>query len=368
MKVIGLTVLAKLAVFGVILLGSFFFQFQTQYFNTNFICHRDEAPGLSTRFTTWDAQYYLFLAEKSYAAEPTSHGFYPLFPFLIRVFNFMFLNHTWMTGLFLSTVLTVIAMVYFFRLTEKLYDEEIAWTACVLLLAFPTSFFIGLVYSESIFLALAAAFFYYSEEKKEIPGMVCAFLLPFSRPVGILILIPALAAMAINRKKEGVGFRGFLIPLSLIAGFLGYLCLMNLETGNPFAAFVSQARFPGNNSVGNLFHPIDWIWNNFITGNFTLNQMGRGLLDRLAFVGFLTVIFLGWRRLNLPLLVYALALGLVGLLSINLWGYIRYVVVVFPLFILAALKLKGNREYYLAFCLPLQMFFVLLYSLDYWVA
>src|SRR5262245_12428992 len=50
----------------------------------NFHWPLEQPPTGATRFATWDAQHYLFLATEGYHAGQRSITFFPLFPWLIR--------------------------------------------------------------------------------------------------------------------------------------------------------------------------------------------------------------------------------------------------------------------------------------------
>jgi hypothetical protein len=261
-------------------------------------------------------------------------------------------------------------MVFLYLLVRKTHDEKTAFAACVLLLAFPSGFFVGLVYTESLFLMLTCALFYYSLEKKTVLAFICAFLLPLTRLTGIFVLAPVLADLVLNSdfKKKPFTTRQWIVPLGFMLGLAAYFLIMRITTGDYFAGFESQTHFASGYSFAHVLHPLAWISHNFFEVQYSFNQFTTSALNRLLFVLFIVGLVFGWKRLSVPFWVYSLLLGLIPALSDNLTSYLRYGIVVFPLFILAALKLKDKMDYYLWIALPLQMFLALLYSLNEWVA
>jgi len=76
-----------------------------------------------------------------------------------------------------------------------------------------------------------------------------------------------------------------------------------------------------------------------------------------------------YRAVEKDLFIYTLVLGIVPALLSDLMSYIRYVDVLFPLFILAALKIKTGpmEKILLVGCFLAQAFFLIAHSLNYWV-
>src|SRR5260221_9817878 len=109
-KVIKITAVMKSALLALMYLGYHFLPFNIQNYQLNSIGSAPPIDFLAT-FRTWDAQHYLFLAEHGYAPQQMSNVFYPLFPFLIGIFSFLFFNHTLVSALVLSHVFTFVAII-----------------------------------------------------------------------------------------------------------------------------------------------------------------------------------------------------------------------------------------------------------------
>ncbi len=368
-KVVKITAMAKASILALIYLGYHFLPFNTQNYQLNSMGSPPPVDFWAT-LRTWDAQHYLFLADHGYAPEQMSNAFYPLFPFLIYVSRFYFLNNSLVAGLVLSHLFTFAAIYYLYRFTHKKYGESAAYYSCLFLLVFPASFYLGLVYTESLFLALATALFYYAGENRIWPAVLCAILLSMTRPTGLLILAPVLGGLYFKEYFKGRSFRftKWILPVGFLAGYGLYLETMKLLTGDFFAAAHSEKFFLTNYSTAHLFHPVDWFVNNFIKTDFSITGLHSGILNRLLFAGYMGTLISARKKLSPSLFLYALVLGLVPALSGDFASYMRYLVVLFPLFIFLAVKFEDKTEYYLLACLPIQALFTLAHSLYYWVA
>ncbi|MBU5637957.1 glycosyltransferase family 39 protein [Geomonas sp. Red69] len=369
-KLTIITVLTKAVILAVIWAGYYLVPFNVPAHYANFIYPIGEPVSLASAFKTWDANHYLYLADAWYSPYHISNAFYPLFPFLVRVVGSLTFGNNLVAGLILSTTFTVLSMVYLFRLIGKTHGEEVAYRSCLMLLAFPTSFYLGLVYTESLFLMLALMLLYYLRENKTTPSFICAFLLPLTRPTGILVIVPALAAiLPCLRAKESFELKKLLTPAGFVAGYGTYLLLMDLSTGDPFAGFDAQKVFLANNSLLNLLHPIDWFLNNFVYLDFTLNGFSTSILNRVFFVFYAVVAVLSYKKLDKTMFAYLLVMGLVPAMTGSLTSYMRYVAMAFPLFVYLAIKLRGRMAYcYLIPCALVQVVFVLVHASSRWIA
>lgn len=142
-KLVLIILLFKITIFLVIFLGYIFLPFNGYCYRANFTYPAGEEIGLGTAFKTWDAQHYLFLAEKGYSPDQMSNAFSPLYPFLIKMFRPLLFNNSLAAGLALSNLFSMIATIFFYVFVRdqlKLPDTA-AFNSSLLLLAFPTGSF-----------------------------------------------------------------------------------------------------------------------------------------------------------------------------------------------------------------------------------
>ena len=363
----GLT--SKICIFLIIYLSANLLPFSKYFHDSNFLYPPDDGINISSTFKTWDAQHYLFLAEKGYAPRQESNRFFPLFPMLIAAAKPIFLNNTLIAALFLSNLFFFIALYYFYMFTKRTFDPETAFIASLFLMAFPTAFYTSLVYTESLFLMLTMIFFYYLYEKKLTPALLAAFLLPLARPQGILILLPYMAYMLYENGAFVLKFsKEYLIGLAFIAGLLAYLMFMQHTTGSAFSGIAAANDNIMHASIMNVIDPVGWFMRNFINVKYYIHDFPCSIIDRLFFLAYVLLIYPAYKRMDKTMFTYMLILGLVPALSGNLMSYTRYVFEVFPMFIVLALIFKEKHYHVTVPLIALQTLFLIMHCLNFWMS
>ena len=224
---------------------------------------------------------------------------------------------------------------------------------------FPTTLFLGAVYSESLYLLLSLAAFLLAERGRFWGAGIAGGLAALTRPVG-LALIPALAILAWRspqrrRALAGVG----VIP----ALFSLYPLLLWLWIGHPLAFLAAQKG----------------IWRRHLSawgplGGFVEGIEQHAVKDLLVAVALVALAVVAWKLLGAAYGVYALvslALPLSWPSDTHaLWSIARFGLVLFPIVLtLAALSTTRWRVALLtlgltAFCIDS----VVKWALWYWVA
>jgi hypothetical protein len=139
-----------------------------------------------------DSPLYINIAQNWYV----NHGddrflivFYPLYPILIAIVNFLVRNYI-ISGILVSTLSMIVACVYLYKLVNIDFNKQVAFNAVKFLVIFPFSFFLGLVFSDSLFIALTIMTFYYMRKRKWFLTGVLGGLASLTRNFGILLLVP----------------------------------------------------------------------------------------------------------------------------------------------------------------------------------
>ena len=138
------------------------------------------------RWANWDGAHFLSIAQYGY--EPFQVVFFPLYPLLIKFLSLLTTNYFW-AGFIISQIFTVISLYYLYKLVLLDYKKNVAEKAVILLITFPTSFYLGAVYSESSFLALTLSSFYYARKKNYILASILAGLSSVTRIIGICVIV-----------------------------------------------------------------------------------------------------------------------------------------------------------------------------------
>jgi hypothetical protein len=237
---------------GSIWLGSVIVPFKYSFpYVTDFLAK--QGPWWLWPFANFDGVHYLLLAQDGYS-RGLYQAFFPVYPLLIKVFT-VFTHNLLISSLFISHLSAILAFVFLYRLLSLDYKPLVVQRIMLCLVFFPTSFFLLCGYSESLFLMLVFAFFWFLRQKKYTLASFLAGLATGTRLVGIF-LVPALVYeyyQYLQRKKTRPPWlllaRNTLLSVS---GLLSYLYFLNDRFHDPFKFFHVQSEFGANRSSDKL--------------------------------------------------------------------------------------------------------------------
>ena len=155
-------------------------------------------PSWIWSFGGFDGVHYLRIAQDGYASA-NYQTFFPLYPLLIRFLNFfsrnplldlrIFVDPSYFyTGLILANAFFVLGLYYFYKLLRLDFNKRISFWSLILLLAFPTSYYFGAIYTESLFLFLAAGSIYSTRKHNFLLAGALAGLASATRILGLMLL------------------------------------------------------------------------------------------------------------------------------------------------------------------------------------
>jgi hypothetical protein len=207
-------------------------------------------PRLLAIWNRWDGPQYLLIAQHGYAAggdQRLALAFFPLYPWLTRLFA-MVVRDAVLSAFLVSTVASMAVGVTLVRLFAIDYPRHLARRAAWFLFIFPTSFFMHIGYSESVFLALVLASFLAARRERWMAAGVLGALAVLTHDNGIL-LVPALAADALWKLWETHRFERRWLWIGLVPlGFVVFLLVNYNATGNPLA-FLDLEREHWSNTL-----------------------------------------------------------------------------------------------------------------------
>ncbi len=307
----------------------------------------------------WDGGHFLSIAEHGYI-EKYQYAFFPLYPLLISLIN-NFIHDYLIAALIISITCSYLTIHLLYSLVSLDFDKKIAQKVILFLLIFPTSFYLLTGYSESLFLFLTIGTYFFARKKKLLTATVLASLATATRLVGLAVavglLVEVLTTTGLNRKNWYVVF-----------SFLGFgiYCLYLYKTiGDPFYFLVAEQHWQRNIVV-----PVFGFWETikslsqpaFITEHF---NVFLDLVFAIFGTGFVIRTF---RFLPPSYSVYSLISILIPLFTPTLSSMPRFLLPIFPIFILVALIKKDylNFAYELVSIMLLSAFAILFIN-GYWV-
>lgn len=197
----------------------------------------------------FDGAHYIKIARLQYH-EKFTQAFFPLYPLLIRIFDNLTHNSLW-SGLLISHLSLVGFLYFFIKLGRLDYSIKSVRWAVVLFLLYPASFFLFSVYTESLFLFLAAASLYLARKQRFFYASVLAGLASATRLVGIFLVLAILWEYFQSVKKKNLlSFVG--ISLLGSSGLLGYLLYLKNTYANSLIFIQSQSGFGAGRQVDKL--------------------------------------------------------------------------------------------------------------------
>ena len=307
----------------------------------------------------WDSDWYLRIAESGYHWPSSTPAFFPLYPAAVAVVGRILGGHFLFAGVLVSLAASAAAFVLLFEVVRLRLGPRDARRTVLYLAVFPTSLFLGVVYGEGLFLALAIGTFLLAERGRLGWAAVVAGLAILTRAQG-LALLPALALFAWRSERRVRSLALLAVPVAL---FLVYPLVLEVWIGRGLAFLDAQRVW--DRSLAPL-GPLGGL----------VQAIGEGdVLGPLLAIALVALAVLAWRVLGAPYGVYALAALAIPMAFPSerlggLYSFPRLALAAFPC--LAALAVLGrdrrvNVAVVVVLCAALAVD-VVRWSLWYWVS
>ncbi|MFB3904464.1 MAG: mannosyltransferase family protein [Acidobacteriota bacterium] len=292
----------------------------------------------------WDTGWFLEIAQSGYStalsADPiklnqANYCFFPLYPLLMRLFA----PHYYVGGLLIANFCLMAGSLLLYRLVLLESNRETALRSVKYFYLMPAGFVLSAGFSESLFVALALACFYFArrpEPKWWLVGL-SGFFLCLTRPNGIIALFPLGFEYLRHCHFQFRRIRSNVLWLMLLpAGIGAYSAYCHRLTGD-WLAYVHVRATGWKHAYQNPF--------NLIIDNL----FSRGPEDQVNAV--FTVILIGvivwaWRRF--PFAYWSWAALNLAVLLVNgqavMNSMFRYAIVIFPLAILLGGLCENRRR------------------------
>lgn len=279
----------------------------------------------------WDSNWYVDIVKNGYQRKVddtlSNLVFFPLYPFLMKVASFFVQEHIVLAGWIVSSIFLLLSCMIFVKLVEEFHtDVAQPLYAVFLLLIFPTAFFLNAVYTESLFLFLSISTFYFAFKRQYVWAGIFGFLAALTRVTGVLIFLPLVIHVWMlwrnDRELVKKAWALVLIPCGTMMFFLYHWIFY----GDPLLFFTIESAW-GRSFAINKDHFV------FLThasrANFFLDAF------YLFFGVGVSVYLLKIRQYAYG--IYMLSTIGVAVASGTLMSIGRYILVLFPIYIVGAM-------------------------------
>jgi Gpi18-like mannosyltransferase len=277
-------------------------------------------------------------------------AFYPLWPLVLKLITF-WPQHIFTFGLVICNLCFLIAIIFLYKLIKLDFSHSVAYSAVLLLILSPFSYYFFRPGPESLFLLLVVLSFYFSKKINWFLAGLCAALATLTRLQGILLFLP-LAYIYYRQYKQTFKHNYNVLWLLLVpAALLGFMTYLYFLTGNFFASFHIQRSW--NNLPS---YPFCAVINYFKAPVLSIDSWDLSALTIISiFVSLALTIWMGFqavkRKFPLEYFLFSLLNIYVNVSRTNLMAGSRYTLVIFPLFIaLAIVSQKTTLFQLLLFC------------------
>lgn len=343
-------------------------------------------PSWIWGFGNFDGVHYLRIAQNGYSAD-FSQAFFPLYPLLIRFLNFFPKDHLldlrlftdpsyFYTAMVLSAVFFIGALYFTYELFTENHGKKIAQTSIFLLLSFPTAFYFGTVYSESLLLLLTVLTFWFTKKDKFLLAGFFAALASATKIQGVLLFV-FLAVELWEKYKNNLSrpkghftkdLLGILIsPLGLIF----YMLYLKNTTGNLLYFLSSQPVFgAGRSSLPLILLPqvIYRYLKIFLTVKIASLSFFNAFLEFFITMALIVVLIMAFRKMKFSYWVFSALVVVLPTLTGTFSSMPRYALMSFMLFPFLAVKFGKNIKPIIITLAFLQIILLSMFIRGYWVS
>jgi hypothetical protein len=294
--------------------------------------------GLVQPWYRWDAFWLRHIATSGYRPGSEDAAFFPVYPLLEGVVGRLFGGNYALAGLAISTAALVLALFLLHRLVARDLDDPTARRTVAFIALAPMAFFLLAPYSEALSLFLIVATFLCARQQRWVLAGICALLAALTRPTGVLLIAPLLVEATLDARRRlrsgQTSIRwGHLMALAPAVGYLAWEAYARSVLAVP-GGVQGAAQFWGQKPVP------PW---QAIADGFSVARTSDVIewLNLAALLGLIAALIFMWRRLPPSYTVFGAAmvipLGFREALTTPLASDARYVLVVFPMFVVLAI-------------------------------
>lgn len=316
-------------------------------------------------WANFDGEHYLRIASDGYSTVKgqSEFAFFPLYPLLIKAVA--------TTGL---DIYLAAHMVTFAAAAGALYAVTV-WARrylanpllpAVLLLVAPGAVFLGALYTEPLFILLAALTFICADRKEWGRAALCAALASATRVNGIFLGLFLLVYMLQSGKSVRKSLSVFVASLTGIFAYMGYLAA---SVGDPLAWFHAQSGWAKSDPT--------YPWVTFsryieaVTTGWQFDLVHVTVIVEIVIT--VCALYFAYKYVRDPKKELAYKLYIAGNLALplatgSLGSMPRFALTLFPLFVLFPGLSRRGKLVYLGTSLVMSIMGIIFFTRGYWFA
>ena len=306
-------------------------------------------------FLRYDSNHYRTIATNGYTSMETA--FFPLFPLLVKGVSYaagISISVSLFVISFIFLIASTIVLAYWLRFELKLRKSKLSpWAVIGLIALFPTSFYMALGYSESLFVFITVSSLFAYRKGNYWLAAIGAALATATRVQGGALAVFFLLDYLFARKWSD--WKKLIPVVAAPLGLAAYALYLWILFGNPLEFITAQqnwGRLDGNiiqNLISSMRPPYLWY------------------LPVLA-----AMLWAVWKYLGKTWFIYCLLFILIPISSGRLDSLNRYMIALPPLFLALSLYFESKPAFLKTFYVVTSVFLlawnILLFMNDYWVA
>lgn len=295
----------------------------------------------STFVIAWDGNWYNSIVQHGYQpgviATQANVAFFPLYPGIVWLVSHVM--STPLAAFIISSSCFIAALFLLYNFVAERYSPRVACWAVLFTAFSPWSFYFGMMYTESLFLLLGVSVFYLLYKKQFWWAAVIAGLATATRFPGIILAMLVIVSWIIANKSQLKQWQFYLKTLLFglvsVSGLLLFITFLARNNGDPLAFIHVQQFWPGREGAG-LFREMIILLKHLTPGQLNLQYLITGMWYVATVAAIVGVIALLHRKEYLFASFLAMSI-LLPLMTGSATSMSRYIIVLFPLYILIGL-------------------------------
>lgn len=374
-KITGLFLIWRTGLFIVAIIAPTFipkFGNQFPYANSDLI--PSHLPQWVWSFANFDGVHYVRAAQTGYESQ-YSQAFFPLYFLLIK--DLAVLMSPVLAGLILSNLFFLGGLLIFYKLLSNNFDQVLAFKVIILLMAFPTAFYFGSLYTESLFFFLVVTALWYLRYNNFFFAGLFALLASATRVIGVLLtpIIFWIVYQHYHPKKIMIrtweGTKAFLGVFLAPMGIFFYMLYLWTNFQDPLLFLNAQPEFGAQRSAIPiiLFPQVLYRYFKIISSvSFYSQAFFNAGLELGFFLIMLLILILTFKKTPKDYWFFSLAVLIIPTLTGTLSSIPRYSLMCFLIF--PALVSVLGRFYWplIAFFAAVEIILTTTFLRGYWVA